>query len=316
MEKISIISPSFNNAKYLSKAIESCINQTYRNIEIVIVEGGSTDNSLDIISGYADKEPRLKVLIHTDNKGVSKARNDGIVASSGEFIAILDSDDLMTPTRLEELYVEICKDSAYGLVHSDVTVINSVGMALGQITGRKRYSKGNICGEVLRRRGCHIGYPMIRRSCLEKSGLYDEILRGGEDYDLYTRLTRYYPVAYVQRPLYLYRRHGSNASSKLSLMVVHYKQYLDNTFNNDTEGVYNDIKNEAYAHYYIDLMNLEFTRNNVNFVFYFFPKCILYCMMNPGYCVPVIRTLGMRLRTIIQKKIARICRREFVQVGW
>lgn len=315
MEKISIIIPSFNNAKYLPEAIESCINQTYQNIEIMIVEGGSTDNSLDIISGYAEKELRLKVLIHTDNKGVSKARNDGIIASSGEFIAILDSDDLMAPTRLEELYVEICKDSAYGLVHSDVMVINSVGMPLGQITGLERYSKGNICGEVLRRRGCHIGYPMIRRSCLEISGLYDEDLRGGEDYDLYTRLTRSYSVAYVQRPLYLYRRHGSNASAKLSLMVDHYKQYLDKTFNNDTEGVYTDIKDEAYAHYYVDLMNLEYTRNKVNFFCSFLPKGTLFCVKN-RYCVPLIRTLGMRLRAIMEKKIARVCGREFVQVGW
>ncbi len=111
------------------------LNQTFTDFELIIVEGGSKDNSMQIIQKYADKDPRIRVLVHTSNKGVSKARNDGIKASMGEYVAILDSDDVMLSTRIEELYFEFLKDPELGLVHSDVYVL------------MKRFNKRKIIGK-------------------------------------------------------------------------------------------------------------------------------------------------------------------------
>ncbi|HPP77916.1 glycosyltransferase [Methanospirillum sp.] len=320
MVKISIIVPSYNNAKFLSECIESALTQTFDDFELIIVEGGSSDNSLEIIKEYAKKDDRIRVIIHPQNLGVSRARNDGILASSGDFIAILDSDDIMLPTRIEELYNEISKNSNYGLVHSDVYVINEIGEIQGKIIGKEHLSKGYICGEVLRRRGCHIGYPMFRKTSLLDVGLYDESLRGGEDYDLYTRITQYYPVAYVQKPLILYRRHGSNTSSKLHLMVNDYKRYLDKTFENDKGNMYTKIMHEAYVHYYLDKMNLDFLEDKKKFLLRFVQNILNFIKKQPTLffklLYPFCTIFSIRICSIIRKKIAFLCKVKYVQIGW
>ncbi|NLV27536.1 MAG: glycosyltransferase [Methanomicrobiales archaeon] len=319
-DKISVIIPSYNNARFLGEAIKSIINQTYPNLEIIIVEGNSSDSSLEIVNGYAKKDSRIVVIVQDRNYGVSKARNDGILASTGKYVAILDSDDVMLPGRIDELYQEIIKNDNYGLVHSDVFVINETGRIIGKIIGKEQYSKGYIRGEVLRRRGCHIGYPMFRKKFLDKVGYYDESLRGGEDYDLYSRITYEYPVAYVRKPLILYRRHCSNASSKLNLMVSHYKKYLDKTFENDAKLAYSSIKNEAYAHYYIDKINLEFQDDKRSFLINVIPG-LLHSLQKDRITVfnmifPVLRILIYRINTIIRKKIAVYTNTIYTQVGW
>jgi len=320
MVKISIIVPSYNNEKFLPECIESVLIQTFTDFELIIVEGGSKDNSLKIIQKYAEIDNRIRVIVHPNNLGVSKARNDGILASKGEFIAILDSDDVMLTTRIEELYSEISKDPNYGLAHSDVYVIDENGVINGKIIGREQYSRGHICGEVLKRRGCHIGYPIFRKKCLIQAGLYDENLRGGEDYDLYTRITQCFPVAYVQKPLILYRRHGSNASSKLQLMVGHYKKYLDKIFECDKEKIYGRIKPEAYAHYYIDKMNLDFFENKRKFIMNFPEKLMKFTIMDPVFFLrsifPFLAILFLRIDSKARKKIASIFHKEYVQIGW
>jgi glycosyltransferase involved in cell wall biosynthesis len=320
MVKISIIIPSYNNEKFLPECIESVLVQTFTDFELIIVEGGSKDNSIKIIQKYVEMDNRIHVIIHPYNMGVSKARNDGILASKGEFIAIFDSDDVMLPTRVEELYSEISKDPNYGLAHSDVYVIDEHGAINGKIIGKEQYSKGHICGEVLKRRGCHIGYPIFRKKCLIQTGLYDENLRGGEDYDLYTRITQCFPVAYVQKPLIFYRRHGSNASSKLHLMVSHYKKYLDKTYEYDKENFYGRIKPEAYAHYYIDKMNLDFFENKRNFIVNFPEKLLNFFIKDPMFFLrsifPFFAIFSLRIDSIARKKIASFFHREYVQIGW
>ena len=92
MEKISIVVPIYNVEKYVKKCIESLIKQTYKNIEIILVDDGSTDSSAEIIDEYANKDSRI-IAIHQKNKGVSSARNTGLKAARGEYIGFVDPDD-------------------------------------------------------------------------------------------------------------------------------------------------------------------------------------------------------------------------------
>ena len=102
---ISVIIPVYNVEKYLSRCIESVLNQTYRNLEILIVDDGSTDDSLNICRRYEKKDKRIKV-IHQDNGGLSSARNKGLMNSTGEYISFVDSDDWLHPDFLAFLYGE------------------------------------------------------------------------------------------------------------------------------------------------------------------------------------------------------------------
>lgn len=108
---ISIIVPVYNVEKYLNKCIDSIINQTYKNIEIILVDDGSTDNSGKICDEYLLRDSRIKV-IHKNNGGLSSARNEGINISSGEYIGFVDSDDWVEPNMYEEMYKKILYSNA------------------------------------------------------------------------------------------------------------------------------------------------------------------------------------------------------------
>lgn len=111
MKKISIIVPIYNCEKYLKKCIESILNQSYNNLEIILVDDGSTDNSGEICDGYAEKDTRIKV-IHKENGGPSAARNLGLDIASGDYISFVDSDDFIHPQMYEALTYSIEKENA------------------------------------------------------------------------------------------------------------------------------------------------------------------------------------------------------------
>ncbi len=108
--KISIIAPIYNTAEYLPRCIESLVGQTYRNIEIILVDDCSPDNSADICDGYAAKDDRITVIHHDENRGLSAARNSGLAAASGEYIAFIDTDDYVELDFIEFMY-KLLKDN-------------------------------------------------------------------------------------------------------------------------------------------------------------------------------------------------------------
>jgi glycosyltransferase involved in cell wall biosynthesis len=320
MPEISVIIPLYNNAKYIGKAIESVLNQTFTDFEIIVVDDCSTDNSRDVIESYIKKDARVRAIYHERNKGVSAARNTGIHAATGAFIASLDSDDLFLPARLKALYAEIIKNPSIVLVHSDIYVVDEHETIIGVIKGDPRYSIGSIPGEVLRRRGSHLDKPLMRTSCLHASGLYDETLRGTEDYDLYHRLTHQYPVGYVKEPLYMYRLHETNATRKYRSFLKEYKAYLDKTFQEDTNGIYTSLKSEAYSHYFVDLCFVWYNELSWKTFFEILKEGIEvfreYYKYIPTAAVPFMRVLYRRLTKKIHKMIAIKAKKPFTQIGW
>ena len=111
MELISVIIPVYKVEKYLDECIESAVNQTYENIEIILVDDGSPDRCPEICDAWAGKDPRIRV-IHKENGGLSDARNAGMAASRGAFIAFVDSDDILEPEYIEYLYQALCETGA------------------------------------------------------------------------------------------------------------------------------------------------------------------------------------------------------------
>lgn len=116
MKKISVIMPVYNGEKYLKDSIESVIEQTYNEWELIIVDDGSTDSSYDICKNYAEKDKRIK-LIHQENKGVSSARETGIKTATGEYLSFIDCDDMYTKDRLEKVIKIFEEDEECELVY-------------------------------------------------------------------------------------------------------------------------------------------------------------------------------------------------------
>ena len=113
MPEISVIIPSYNHAPYIGYAVESVFSQSYTDFELIVVEDGSTDNSLEVLSGFSD--PRLRVLTQP-NQGAHAAINRGLRAAMGEYLAILNSDDLYHPLRLAKMIEALKADRQVGLV--------------------------------------------------------------------------------------------------------------------------------------------------------------------------------------------------------
>jgi len=212
---VSVIIPCYNGEKFIGEAIESVLNQTYKNWELIIVDDGSTDGSKAVIKPFL-KDPRIKLVEHEQNRGIPAARNTGIKVSSGKYIALLDVDDRWDPNKLElqiGLFLEKGKD--VGLVFSNIKVINSKGEVI------KKKRKGIKLHTSKMKNLEHLFFnnfipsvtAVFQRNCIEKVGLFDEkILWGGDDHDFWLRIASKFNFAYLNKVLAIRREHSANFS--------------------------------------------------------------------------------------------------------
>ena len=211
MAKVSVIIPTYNGAKYLATAVESALAQTYRDVEVVIVNDGSTDGTDAIARAYG---PRVTYIRKTENTGLASARNVGIRGSSGTCIALLDDDDWWEPEKLQEQMAEIEKDGAVALVYSDMCVHYDDGSTIPSfLSSRPLASSGYVFDKLIQSRFIFPSTVLIRRSCLQQVGLFDESMLSLEDCEFFSRLCYACRVAVVRKPLVHRRQRAGNMTS-------------------------------------------------------------------------------------------------------
>jgi glycosyltransferase involved in cell wall biosynthesis len=218
--RVSVIVPAYNAAVYLPSAIDSVLAQTYSNWEIVIVNDGSTDHTRAIVDSYRPKLREKLHYIYQPNRGLPAARNTGMRAARGEFIALLDADDVWLPHRLARGVPVLDADPATGLVHARVVRIDMQGTIIGQLKVEPKYLSGRIARNIYTRRA-HIVCPtvMFRKSCMEAAGWFDETMQATEDRDLWFRIALRCNVAYIDEVLAYYRLSPSSITSNLDRLV-------------------------------------------------------------------------------------------------
>jgi len=200
--KISVIIPTYNRAQSIGRSIDSVLNQSYRNFEIIVVDDGSTDNTRDILLSFGN---HIK-YIRQDNKGPSNSRNVGINASRGEFVAFLDSDDYFMKPNLEIKIAFLESNPHIGWVYSDWEYVDGQDNYIEKGSLKFNYSEkklyGNIFEELIRSRNfispCTV---LLRKSVLEDVGYFDPEIPSQEDYDLWLRVSLKYPTHYIDRAL-------------------------------------------------------------------------------------------------------------------
>ncbi|MCX7114026.1 MAG: glycosyltransferase family A protein [Proteobacteria bacterium] len=184
MGAVTVIIPAFNYGRFLSKAIDSALTQTYESIECIVVDSGSTDETPDILNRY---EGQVKVIT-LENRGPSVARNAGIISANGEYIAFLDADDWWEPKKIEvqmQYFTEFPSISAVGCGERQVSLDNCV---IGTIIP-KQFTENlvdNLRAVAIRRllvAGSTSGV-MIRKDVFDNIGMFDESLIGAEDWDM------------------------------------------------------------------------------------------------------------------------------------
>lgn len=210
---VSVIIPNHNYSRYLNDAIQSVLQQTYRNLEIIVVDDGSTDSSTNVVESFGN---RVK-LIEQVQSGVSVARNTGFAASTGDLICFLDSDDAWLPNKLES-QARVMLDKSVSLVYSSVLYCDE---KLNIISKEQARHRGNCHGEYLENPtsavillGC--SNAMIRRHVVHEVGGFNPTLSTSADWDFFRRISKISFVEFELEPQILYRRHrGSMSASSL-----------------------------------------------------------------------------------------------------
>ncbi|MEO6457025.1 MAG: glycosyltransferase [Chloroflexia bacterium] len=227
---VSVIIPAFNSREWLAQAIDSALSQTYPNIEIVVVNDGSTDlRTREIAHRYI---PRI-TYIERENGGVAAARNTGVAASTGELIALLDQDDVWLRHKLEvEVRAWLARPHV-SLVHSSYHILDGQKPSTSAQRSRKQLLKLRE-REYLPLPGLLIDVPicsattLFPRNILDEVGMFDPALNGTDDWDLWLRMAaRGYTFYCVGEPLAEYRMHASNSSHNIDLMVGGVMRTLD-----------------------------------------------------------------------------------------
>ena len=206
---VSVIIPTYNRCSSIGRAIESVLSQSYMHREIIVVDDGSTDGTMGLLETFGD---RIRVL-HQNNRGVSAARNSGIRAAGGVFIALLDSDDSWMPEKLEQ-QVGFFRTNPQAMICQTEEIWIRNGKRINPKRKHQKFS-GMIFEKTLPLCLVSPSAVMIRRSLFDEVGFFDESLPACEDYDLWLRITWKYPVHLIDTPLIV--KHGGHPDQLSSM---------------------------------------------------------------------------------------------------
>jgi glycosyltransferase involved in cell wall biosynthesis len=207
MPTVSVVIPTYNRAPMLREAIQSVLDQTYSEHEIIVVDDGSTDNTREVVNKFSDKRVRY---VFQENRGRSNARNHGISLAQGRYIAFLDSDDVFVPAKLEKQVSCMEKNPGVLLSHTSYLRIDANEEYIKEVTS------GTFSGKVYPNimRWCPIATPtvMILREALGESLRFEESIHIGEDIILWAQLAKKSPFIGITEPLTKVRMHRNNAA--------------------------------------------------------------------------------------------------------
>ncbi|NEQ65644.1 MAG: glycosyltransferase [Symploca sp. SIO2D2] len=233
MALISVILPVYNGEQTIRETIRSVLNQTCQDFELIIINDGSEDGTLEIIEPIQD--PRIKVLSYS-NAGPNPSRNRGLVEAKGEYIAFIDADDLWTSDKLASQLQALQAHPQAAVAYSWTDYIDASGQFL------RRGSHMSLTGDVLR----HLllmnflesgSNPLIRQEALATVGGFDESLTHGEEWDMWLRLAAQYQFVAVPSPQVFYRVYGHSSSTKIAQLEVGCLQVINKAFSQAPESL-------------------------------------------------------------------------------
>ena len=241
MAKVSVIITTFNSMRFFPETLESVLKQTFSDIEVIVVDDGSSDGISDWITSVVDS----RVVFHyQSNQGVSSARNTGISLARGEYIAFLDGDDFWTPSKLERQVEVLDLEDEVGLVHTWLALMDEESRLTGRVMKPK--SEGEIWEEIVESNMIACSSVMVRRSCLDVAGIFDSALIVAEDWDLWIRVAAVCRISVIKDPLVQYRIHPSSKSKRYPEMVEDFRTIIERAFQSVPYD-YLPIRNRSYG---------------------------------------------------------------------
>ena len=228
MPAVSIVIATFNRGDYLGATLDSIFSQTFRDFEVIVVDDGSTDDTRRVIDAFGS---RVR-YVYQDNRGPSAARNVGVRHAKAEWISIQDSDDLCLPNHLDVLYGYVAEHPQVGMVfangkylsgsvHNRETIIPESKSR--RLSGRPVHLQDIFDKSIVR-----LQAGLIAKKCYDQIGGHNEGLWICMDLDLAFRLWAHYPMAYLDKAVFLYRKHAGNISSDQERRLSENLQVIEN----------------------------------------------------------------------------------------
>jgi glycosyltransferase involved in cell wall biosynthesis len=255
MPAISVIVPAYNAEKTILKTIESVQQQTFSDFELIVINDGSTDQTLEQIGTVDD--PRLKVFSYS-NGGLPTARNRGISHTNGEFITFLDADDLWTADKLELQLTALQQHSEAGVAYSWTYYMDEQGESVHASV--PVFFQGNVYANLLMGNFLDSGSnPLIRREAIESVGEFDSTLKSCEDWEYWLRLAARWSFVVVPKAQIFYRQTSGAMSSKIEVMEKYHLIVLERAFQSAPPEL-KVLKSQSIANLYQFLAHLCLTR--------------------------------------------------------
>jgi glycosyltransferase involved in cell wall biosynthesis len=216
MVMVSVLMGSYNHEKYLAEAIESVLNQTFSDLELIIIDDGSTDRSKSIIANYQAQDSRVKAVLHDKNMGIPRSINDGLKKATGKYLAFIGSDDVYMPDKLEK-QVPIIEQNQDKIVWSEAEIIDGKGQFTGETTTKllnaPEKKNGNLFQELLME-DFILGQSILVKTKFAQEIGFNENLKYVNDHLFFLNLSKNHDFIFVPEPLTKYRLHGGNISLK------------------------------------------------------------------------------------------------------
>ena len=222
---VTVIIPTYNSAHFLRESLESVLNQTFKDYEVLVVDDGSQDNTRELLG---HNYPMVR-YIHQEHSGPATARNAGIKHAAGEFVAFLDADDIWLPTKLEKQIQHFRQNPPTACIFTEHAFFDSKGLC--EPAGRKKnlLMKGDLVRNIFRHDGVATPTVMVRRTVLTEVGCFDEDLITAEDENLWMRIAMKHRIDLIDEVLALCRvREGSlTRSEQIFIGVKKHLEVLD-----------------------------------------------------------------------------------------
>jgi glycosyltransferase involved in cell wall biosynthesis len=246
---ISVVIPVYNGELTIRETVESVLNQTFSDFELIIINDGSSDSTLDILGEFED--PRLKIFSYL-NSGLAASRNRGILHACGELISFIDADDLWTSNKLESQLNAIRGHPHAAVAYSWTDFVDQRGNLLGY--GIHRTVNGSVFSRLLEFFFIGSGSnALIRRSVFDEVGQFDETLTSAEDLDMFLRLAARYQFSAVPEPQILYRISENSMSRNVIRQEKETLKVLDRAFAQEPGKSFIRLKRVTYANLYLYL---------------------------------------------------------------
>ena len=301
---VSVVIPTYNRAAYLRVAIESVLNQTYRDFEIIIVDDASTDNTSEIVKVFG---PKLRYILQ-EKRERSAARNTGIKNALGDIIAFLDSDDMWTPQHLESCIRAFKMLPTAAVAFSGSYLINSRGIIIGKLTFCQW--RGNILKKAVSSYsfgGCNASSCLVKKDAFAQAGYFDEELSGAEDWEMWARLAAITPFVSSNEYTAKIRFHEGKTSINAEKMAQFMTTSLNLVYQNSTIApIIARLRNKAFSSLYCAIAvnfyatgDMRASRAHLRKAFQAFP---LIVVTNKYFLYTLSRTfLGKNVSSLLRR---------------